>query len=140
VVREVETPDGERWRLRRRWFERRLPNPLRRFGKGKDRLSDSFGSVADGDTFLFVIAVAIVVLLVIPLLLGLLELLLFLPVILAAALGRVLWPRRRWTLEARPIEPPGEGRTWTVEGFRATGPALREAADRLRSGFGPPAA
>jgi hypothetical protein len=135
----VTAPDGSRWRVGRRWLERRPPQLHKRL-----RLSDNsadfawFGAeLADGVGSLvgaagLVILVAVVIVVVLPILGLAIELVLLLLILLFGLVARLCFGRP-WVVEAAPI---GAGRgheerervVRKVRGWRASG----EEVARLR--------
>ena len=127
----VESPDGRRWRVRRRWSDRPLPSLRRRFRANREEAVDNIGSVVgvdgvDSPSALFggVVVAALLVLVVLPLLGVALELIAVLFLLGSGVLGQLLLGRP-WIVEAVPDDPEG-GAVYAVEGWRRSSQALRE--------------
>jgi hypothetical protein len=136
-MRKVTAPDGTEWKLGRRWIGKRA-----RLGRAKMRdagdLASGFDMGADdlGIIGAIVFAVVAIVVLVFAVLLLFnvvaiaIELAIILIVLIGGIVGRVAF-RRPWTIFGKT-----EGREWEqrVVGWRASGRALDEAAQRIASG------
>ena len=141
----VRAPDGARWRVRRRWLERPLPNLKRRFKANREEVVESveglplggFGGI-DSPAVLIAgaAAAALLVLVLLPLLGIALELIGVLLVLLAGLFGRLLLGRP-WIVEAVKVGDPEERVAFAVKGWRDSNAALRELRTTL-SASGPP--
>jgi hypothetical protein len=132
----VIAPDGGRWRVRRRWLDRPMPNLRKRFrrdGRAGDGVIEGLAFAPDLTDGWFSLGLAVVVLLIVFILLPLLgvalELIALLFFLWSGIVARVVFGRP-WTVEARPLGD-GDGGDRVVEfpvkGWRRAG----EAADRL---------
>jgi hypothetical protein len=144
--RVVTSPDGDRWRVRRRWLDRGLPKLGKGFRRGRKELGDSgfldgtlafeglmgtaIGLVAIG----LAAAVAVVVL---PLLGIALELALVVLLLASGLFGRVFL-RRPWTVEAIDLDDGERSVAFAIKGYREAGRAAQELAAVI-SASGPPA-
>lgn len=143
--REVTSPDGARWRVRRRWLDRPLPDLRRRFREYReensgDILIDASWGVDFGDSVWASLALAFffVVLIVVLLpLIGLaLELILVLLLLGSGLVGRLLL-RRPWTVEARNLEVEQHSASYAVKGWARSGRAVEEIATAIRASAPP---
>ena len=143
--RQVTGPQGERWRVKRKW----IPRKVRWRGKDRDLpdgLLDGAELLSVGDELPVVGVIAAViaalvvgialVLFVVPALIFLLELVLVLALVCLGAAGRVLLGRP-WTVEARRVAGD-EVLEWRVRGWRASDAKVGEVADLLEAGMTPP--
>ena len=143
--RGVTDPQGERWRVRRKWVPRRI----RWRGKERDLpdgLMDGAELLSLGDelpvigVIAAVIAALVVgvalVLFIVPALIFLFELLLVLALVCLGVAGRALLGRP-WTVEARRVGGD-EALEWKVRGWRASDAKVTEVADQLEAGLTPP--
>lgn len=146
----VSSPDGQRWRVRRRWMDRPPPNLRRRFRRDREESDRRDWSdllwLPDLDLGLSGVAVAVaiavvavlVVVVLLPLIGLVLELILFFGLLSCGVLGRTFL-RRPWTVEARNVDAPQRSTAYAVKGFRAAGRAAEELA-RAIAASGPPEA
>jgi hypothetical protein len=151
--RIVTAPDGQRWRVRRRWLNRPAPRPWTRWRRRRTRNDD--GEVVAGwglealmggvdslaGLVVIVAAIAVLVLLVIALLfvLGIAFELVLLAAVLASGLfGRVVL-RRPWTIEAVGVDDPTRRSVFAVTGWRRSRRALATLAAAMEA-TGPPSA
>jgi hypothetical protein len=141
----VKAPDGGRWRVRRRWLERPLPNVGKLWRKGKreesaDGLLDASLALDALDAFWPTLALAVFVLLVIFVLLPLLgialELIALVFVLVSGLFSRVVL-RRPWIVIAEELGDPEERVAFAVKGWRDSGEALRELRTAIATA-GPP--
>ena len=143
--REVTDPQGERWRVQRKW----VPRKVRWRGKDRDLpdgLLDGAELLSFGDEVPVVGVIAAViaalvlgialVLFLVPALIFLLELLFVLALVCLGVAGRVLLGRP-WTVEARRMGGD-ETLEWKVRGWRASDAKVTEVADLLEAGLRPP--
>ncbi len=144
----MTTPDGQRWRVRRRWLDRRLPSLRERWRRNKDEREPDSGSALDDlpwgldlfDGTTIGIAIVVVVLLIVFVLVPLigiaLELIVLLVLFLSSLVGRVVF-RRPWVVEAVKAGDPEERVAFAVKGWRQSSQALEELRTAL-SAAGPP--
>jgi len=136
----VTSPDGRRWRVRRRWLERPFPSPRRLWRKNKDEASDAWelgwGLEPLGGIGFVVLAVVAVVVVCVLLLSIALELLVIALVLGSGLFGRVVL-RRPWVIEAVEVGEPEERVAFAVVGWRDSGRALDELRTAVAS-TGPP--
>lgn len=141
----VIAPDGGGWRVRRRWLERPFPNLRRRFKanregvvEGVEQLPLGSFDVVDSPAALIigVVAVAVVVLVVLPLLGVALELIGVLVLLGSGLLGRLLLGRP-WIVTAEKLGDPEERVAFAVKGWRNSSEALRELRATIAAA-GPP--
>jgi hypothetical protein len=134
--RTATSPDGRKWTLGRHWMPRR-----RRLGRADpgDAMPDflSFDSADDLGVLgaILLAAVALVVAIVLALLLFnvvaiAIELLILIVLLVAGVVGRVVF-RRPWTVFAK---SGSTLHTRPVVGWRASGRAIDELAERIASG------
>jgi hypothetical protein len=150
----VRAPDGSRWRVGKRWIERRPPRLHKRLSGGLDggekgsliwdgaNIADAIGSIwGAGGLIVFAVVVIVVVLPILGLAIELVLLLLFLFFGLVARLCF----GRPWIVEAAPI---GAGRDHeereTVvrrpSGWRASGEAIAQMRNEIEVSGRPAAA
>jgi hypothetical protein len=141
----ISSPDGDRWRVRRRWMDRDAPNLRKRFGRGRKEsdgwfdlpLPDLFDSAAG----LAILAATVIVLLLLffvllPLIGLLLELLVLFVVLSSGLFGKLLLGRP-WTVEARNLDDPERSVAYAIKGYRRAGDAVTELASAIGA-VGPP--
>jgi hypothetical protein len=143
--RVIISPDGDRWRVRRRWLDRGLPKLGRSFRRGRKEAEDSgfldgtlafeglTGTVLGLIAAVFAVAVVVVLL---PLLGIALELGLLVLLLASGLFGRVVL-RRPWTVEAINLDDGERSVAFAVTGFSAAGRAAEELAGTI-STSGPP--
>jgi hypothetical protein len=143
--RQVTTPSGEAWVVRRLWSPRlQGEHPWSRFrrrargtGRRAGELADADPGCLDlGDLVAAVVIVAVVLLavfVVVPLLVAVVDLLLILVLTVLGLAARVVF-RRPWVVEAT---RRGEAirHTWRVVGWRASGERVDEVAGALAHGL-----
>jgi hypothetical protein len=135
-------PDGGRWRVRRRWLERPLPNLRRRFKANRKEAANNVEWLPlDGiDSPAVMIAgvalIALLVLVVLPLLGVALELVAILVLLVSGIFARVLLGRP-WVVIAEKVDDPEEGVAVAVKGWRDSGMALCELRTTIAA-TGPP--
>jgi len=141
----VASPDGDRWRVRRRWLDRGLPKLGKGFRHGRKEAEDSgfldgafaFEGLTGSAIALVAIAVAAVVVVVLLPLIGVaLELVLLVLLFASGLFGRVVL-RRPWTVEAIDLDDGERSVAFAVKGFAAAGRAADELAGTI-SASGPP--
>lgn len=124
----VRSPDGRRWRTRRRWLERPFPNLRRRWRKNKDEavnawdLGNGLDALLGGPVIVLVVGAVVVFVLV----LGIAFELLAVALLLVSGLVSRVVLRRPWIVEAVDVEDGEERVAFAVEGWRDSGAALRE--------------
>jgi hypothetical protein len=144
AVREVQSPDGRVWRIRRRWVPKgpRVRERLSYRRKG-DTLMDLL-SVPDltwlddfiGAVIAVIAITAIVVILatiILPFIAFTVELLIFVVLFLAGAIGRIVFGRP-WRIEAKTIGAPHRTREIHATGWRGSLEAIDELATEIASG------
>ncbi|HYZ27419.1 MAG TPA: hypothetical protein VE570_00060 [Thermoleophilaceae bacterium] len=143
-VREVQSPDGRVWRVRRRWLPKtpRLRKRLSTRREG-DSFTDLFSiwDVAWLDDLVgavigvvvFVVIVLVLVTLVFPLIALTLELLLLVVLFTAGAIGRLVFGRP-WRIEATTIGAPRRTREVHAKGLRGSKEAIDDLAAEIASG------
>lgn len=149
----VTAPNGERWRVGRRWLSKPPPKPWsRRERHGKDDEAegaswlDAASFIDIGGDFLAGVVVALVVAAVIALfvfavvpLLGLaFELALLIGVFLSGLFSRVVL-RHPWTIEAVSLDVPQRRVRFAVRGWRRSRRAISALAATIVA-TGPPSA
>jgi len=138
----VTAPDGGRWRVRRRWVERPLPNLRRRFKANRKEAADGMewlpldGLDSPAAMIAGVVFIALLVLVVLPLLGVALELIALLLLIASGLFGRVVL-RRPWIVTAEKLGDPEERVAFAVKGWRDSSEALRELRTTIAAA-GPP--
>ena len=145
--RTVTSPDGDRWRVRRRWMDRPLPSLRERFRKNKEGREPEADSAMDlglgfdllSGTMTGTVIIGVVLLLVFVLmpLIGIaLELLVLALLFGSSLVGRILF-RRPWTVEAVKVGDPQERVAFAVKGWRQSSQALSELRTAIQAA-GPP--
>ncbi|HYV14529.1 MAG TPA: hypothetical protein VE972_00725 [Conexibacter sp.] len=143
-------PDGARWRVRRRWSNRPLPRPWRRWLR-RDRESadgsgwgagwtDPLDACSGADDFLAGIAlalaaavvVALLAFVILPLLGIAFELAVALALFGSGILGRVFLGRP-WTIEAVNLDRVGETGTFAVKGWRRSRRMILDLAGAIQA-------
>jgi hypothetical protein len=141
----VTAPDGERWRVRRRWLDRQGPSLRQRLKKkrenepGADPVDLPLGlDLLDGTVIgiAIVVTVVVVVFVLVPLIGIAIELLVLAFLFGSSLVGRVVF-RRPWTIEAVKADHPGERVAFPVKGWRQSSQALDELRTAIAAG-GPP--
>jgi hypothetical protein len=142
----VTSPDGERWRVRRRWMDRPLPDVRKRFREAGSERSpidayDGFWTMdAIGESGWTGVAIAVAVVLFILVFLPLIgvafELILVLLVFTSGLAGRIVLGRP-WTVEAVNLGDSARSIAYGVKGFGKAGKAVDELATALAAS-GPP--
>jgi hypothetical protein len=156
-ARTVTAPNGERWRVGRRWLNRPVPKLFRprrarrQATGGADRTEGILGALDPtmgldvGDSLALLgiaVGVFVVFLLVVFVLLPLigiaLELALAIGFVSSGLFGRLVL-RRPWTIEAVSLDAPERRSAFAVTGWRRSGRALAALAAAIET-TGPPAA
>jgi hypothetical protein len=142
----VTSPDGERWRVRRRWMDRPLPDLRKRFRDAGSEQSpidayDGFWTLdAIGDSGWTGVAIAIAtflfILVFLPLLGVAFELVIVLLIFASGVASRVVLGRP-WTVEAINLGDGARSAAYEVKGFGRAGKAVDELAASLAAS-GPP--
>jgi hypothetical protein len=141
----VVSPDGARWKVRRRWLERPLADLRRRIRERRREIDagDALDAiwVLDGVDSLGVaislsVAAILVVVVLLPLLGIALELVVVLVVVAWGAFARIAL-RRPWVIEARNLDDATRSSSYAVPGWRASGRAIEELRAAIAVG-GPP--
>lgn len=141
----VTTPNGDRWRVGRRWLDRSLPNLRHRFRANREKVVDE-GSWFDGlmipdfdlldfdDSPAAAIAIALGALLLFLVLLPLigiaLELIVLLVLLWSGIVGRVLFGRP-WIVVAANLDDPQRSVAFAVKGWRRSSQAIEELSRAL---------
>jgi hypothetical protein len=142
----VTSPDGDRWRVKRRWTNRSLPDVRRRFTDNDDggsAVETGMEGLFSGLDESIVLSIAMAVLLVLfvlvlwPLLGIAFELVLLFVVLSSGIVGRVLL-RRPWIVEATNLDHPERSTTFGVKGWRRSGQAIEELARTIPATGLPP--
>ncbi len=131
----VTSPDGERWRVKRRWTNRPLPDLKRHWREREgdppwDVGSDvSFLDLDDGIVASIAVGILIVLLVLVlwPLLGLAFELILLFLLLTSGILGRVFL-RRPWIVEATNLDNPGLSTAYPIKGWHRSGQAIEELA------------
>ncbi len=150
---EVRSPDGRRWRIRRRWVPRlgveRVLAWVRHLPTAKARRASGGGADARGWTPLaeidvvaaaglvvavLLVAVVVALVVVLPLLFVLVDLAILAVVALLGIVGKVVF-RRPWVVEA--VTDRGKRHEWRVVGWRHSGERCHEIARSLEAGVIP---
>ena len=144
---EVQAPDGRRWVVRRRWAPRMSEGAFagrfrRRRRNGADSrwwdivdFPDVFGDSPLVGLAIFVGLIVFVVLMLFvigPLALALLDLVIWLVLLIAGVIGRVLF-RRPWAVEA--VADDGATIELTAVGLSASRQCEQQLAERVRAGL-----
>jgi hypothetical protein len=143
-------PDGARWRVRRRWLDRPLPDLRERLQANRKDVSignilDSsshadFSHAFQGDSPAAVIAAIVILILVVFVLLPLLgvalELIALAFLLGSGLIGRVLLGRP-WIVEAVNLDYPKQRAALEVKGWRKSSETLKELRDEVAAGVSP---
>jgi hypothetical protein len=141
----VTSPDGDRWRVRRRWLDRGLPKLGKGFRRGRKEAEDSGfldgilafeGLLGTAIGLIAIVLAAAVVVVLLPLLGVALELALLVLLLASGLFGRVIL-RRPWTVEAIDLDDGERSIAFAVKGFGEAGRAAEELAATI-SASGPP--
>jgi hypothetical protein len=141
----ITSPDGDRWRVRRRWLDRGLPKLGRGFRRGRKEAEDSGfldgilafeGLLGTVIGLIGIVLAAAVVIVLLPLLGIALELALLVLLLASGLFGRIVL-RRPWTVEAINLDDGERSLAFGVKGFGAAGHAAEELATTI-SASGPP--
>jgi hypothetical protein len=141
----ITSPDGDSWRVRRRWLDRGLPKLGKGFRRGRKEAEDSgfldgivfFDGLAGTAIGLIAAALAVVVVIFLLPLFGVaLELALLVLLLASGLFGRVIL-RRPWTVEAIDLDDSERSVAFAVKGYREAGRAADELATTI-STSGPP--
>jgi hypothetical protein len=136
----VKAPDGGRWRVRRRWMDRPLPNLRRRFRANRsegveDGLLAGLPDAGAADGW-WAIAIPIVLILIVFVLLPLLgvalELIAVIFVFCSGLVGR-LFLGRPWIVEAAPQESEGAPLVFPIKGWRRSGKVADQLAREIEA-------
>jgi hypothetical protein len=137
--RQVTAPDGTRWRVRRRWLDRPLPDLRKRFSEYReentgDGMLDGFWFIDAGDSPWAGIAIAVGVILLVFLLLPLIgvaiELILLVLLLGSGLVGRLVL-RRPWRVEAQSLNAAERSASYAVKGWQRSGRAATEIATAI---------
>jgi hypothetical protein len=129
----MTSPDGDRWRVRRRWLDRPVPKIRRSLRGANDEIALEGGlealSAGVSDSIPLAIGVAVGVALLVFFLLPLigvaLEIVLLLMLLSSGILGRVLL-RRPWAIEAINLGHPQRSAAFAVKGWRRSSQVIGE--------------
>jgi len=139
----VNSPDGDRWRVKRRWSNRPLPEVKCRWGeKNRDRAANagieaaSWGVDSIVATVVAGVVVALLVFVFLPLIGIALELILIFLLISSGILGRVFL-RRPWIVEATNLDHPEQSTTFGVKGWLASRQAIEAMRTAIAAGQTP---
>ena len=142
----VTSPDGDRWRVKRRWTNRPLPDVRRRFSN--DDEDGGWATQIGLEGFLsgldesIVLSIAMAILLVLfvlvlwPLLGIAFELVLLFVLLSSGIVGRVLL-RRPWFVEAINLDDPERSTAFGVKGWRRSTHAIEELRGAIAAGQTP---
>jgi hypothetical protein len=127
----VNSPDGDRWRVRRRWMNRPLPTLRGRWGRQDGETAVKRGmdvvSIDPTESILATIAGFVLVVLIVfvffPLIGVAFELALVFLVLSSGILGRVVL-RQPWIVEAANLDHPDRSTAFAVKGWRRSGEAI----------------
>ncbi|HEV7774091.1 MAG TPA: hypothetical protein VGO48_12480 [Conexibacter sp.] len=143
----VTAPDGERWRVRRRWLDRPAPRPWTRWRRSRKRKDDSEaggGWLSDaaltgvdslgglGLVIGAVVVIALLVFVLLPLIGIAFELALLIGFVMSGLFGRVVL-RRPWTIEAVSLDEPGRRSAFAVTGWRRSRRSLAALASAIET-------
>lgn len=141
----MTSPDGARWRVRRRWLDHPLPDLRKRFSEYREENSgegmlDGFWFIDTGDSPWIGIAMAVGVILLVFLLLPLIgvaiELILLVLLLGSSLAGRVVM-RRPWTVEAQNLDAAERSASYAVKGWQRAGRAAAEIATAIEASSPP---
>jgi hypothetical protein len=141
--RLVSTPNGQVWRVSRRWSRRQLPRwrkaRVGRPGDSADTLLSipDFGAADDiGTAILAALAAVVFVFVLIPLLLFGLELVLLGLAVATGMFARTLLGRP-WVVQAQQVGPADEPISWRATGWRHSSRLIDEVSEALQAGRDP---
>ncbi len=135
----MTSPDGTRWRVRRRWLNRPLPDLRKRFKEYREEntgegVLDGAWAIGAGDSPWVGIAIAVGVILLVFLLLPLIgvaiELILLVLLLGSGLIGRVVL-RRPWTVEAQSLDDGRRSASYAVKGWQRSSRAATEIATAI---------
>ena len=144
VGKIVTSPDGDQWRVKRRWMNRPLPTLRGRWGRrdgeravarGLDVVSFDFTDSIVATVAGFVLVV-LIVFVFFPLIGIAFELALVFLLLSSGIVGRVVL-RRPWIVEAANLDHPEHSTAFAVKGWRRSGEAI-EALTRTIPATGLP--
>jgi hypothetical protein len=140
----ITSPDGRRWKVRRRWVERPVPSLRERFRRSRKEVDGEgiFDGMLVADAVEgwgaigVAIAVGVLILVLLPVLGVALELAALLLVLAYGLFARVVL-RRPWIVDAVDLADPEERAAFAVKGWRDSSAALRELRAAIAAS-GPP--
>jgi hypothetical protein len=143
MSQELRSPDGDRWKVGRRWSDRPLPRWRWRWRaeRGAGAAMESGMTALDyGESVVVAIVTAVVVGLAVLILLPLvgiaLELALLFALLSSGIVGRVVL-RRPWIVEATNLDHPERSTTLAVKGWRRSGEAINRVVQEISAGGRP---
>jgi hypothetical protein len=140
----VTSPDGDRWRVKRRWMNRPLPTLRGRWGRRDGETAVARGldvvSIDPTESILATVAGFVLIVLIVffflPLIGVAFELGLVLLLFSSGILGRVVL-RRPWIVEAANLNHPDRSTAFAVKGWRRSEGAI-ETLEREIAATGSP--
>jgi hypothetical protein len=131
------SPDGERWRVRRRWLDHPVPKLRRALEDRRGELATEGGaelllgdsSIAGGVAL--AVAFALVVFVVLPLVGLALELILLVAILGFGLIGRLLF-RRPWIVAAVNLDHPQRSAEFGVKGWGESGRAVAQLSAAIQ--------
>jgi hypothetical protein len=141
----VTSPDGVRWRVRRRWLDRPLPSLRNRWSgkRGEKALERGLDVASAGEfvdniwvTVAGIVVIAVAVFILLPLLGLAFEFVLVFLLLSSGILGRLLLDRP-WIVEAAPEGETEDHTVFAVKGWRRSNEALRELRTAISAGAPP---
>ena len=141
----MTSPDGTRWRVRRRWLDRPLPDLRRRLREYReegmsDEALDGLMVVDLADSIwlgaLLAGLVVLIAFVLLPLIGVAIELILLVLLLGSGLIGRVVL-RRPWTVEAKNLDNEGLSASYAVKGWQRSGQAATEIATAIEASAPP---
>jgi hypothetical protein len=137
--RVVSSPDGDRWKIKRRWLDRPVPRIRESIRAADDRSPVDRGldlwaipDVSDGLPAAIGIAIAAVVLIFVflPLIGIVLELAILIVLLCSGIVGKVFL-RRPWVIEVIDLDNPERSSLFAVGGWQQSQRAMGALAQRI---------
>jgi hypothetical protein len=134
----VRSPDGERWRVRRRWLDHPVPKLRRVLEDRRGELAAEggiemlFSDSSVGAGIALAVGLAVVVFVVLPLIGLALELIILVAFVGLGLIGRLLF-RRPWMIEAVNLDHPQRSAEFGVQGWSESGRAVAQLSAAIQA-------
>jgi hypothetical protein len=134
----VRSPDGERWRVRRRWLDHPVPQLRRALEdrRGELAVEGAAEMLSVDSSFAAGIALAVgfavVIFVVLPLVGLALELILLIAILGFGLIGRLVF-RRPWIVEATNLDQPQRSVEFGVRGWGESGRAVAQLSTAIQA-------